>query len=97
MKSLTLKTKKFVQPSYSFPSYLCTTTVRKSGRKPDGLNFRFLFFFRPLHQRGPPIIRNKNPYPEFHGKEAEIYQPQTRYEELPRLAPPREEFRDTGM
>ena len=72
-------------------------TVRKSGRKPDGLNFRFLFFFRPLHQRGPPIIRNKNPYPEFHGKEAEIYQPQTRYEELPRLAPPREEFRDTGM
>jgi len=50
----------------------------------------------PLHQRGPPIIRNKNPYPEFHGKEAEIYQPQTRYEELPRLAPPREEFRDTG-
>ena len=62
--------------------------------KPDGFNFRF--FFRPLHQRGPPIIRNKNPYPEFHGKEAEIYQPQTRYEELPRLAPPREEFRDTG-
>ena len=55
-----------------------------------------VFFFRPLHQRGPPIIRNKNPYPEFHGKEAEIYQPQTRYEELPRLAPPREEFRDTG-
>ena len=55
-----------------------------------------IFFFRPLHQRGPPIIRNKNPYPEFHGKEAEIYQPQTRYEELPRLAPPREEFRDTG-
>ena len=54
------------------------------------------FFFRPLHQRGPPIIRNKNPYPEFHGKEAEIYQPQTRFEELPRLPPPREEFRDTG-
>ena len=57
-------------------------------------------FFRPLHQRGPPLIRNKNPYPEFHGKEAEIYQPQTRYQELqelPRLAPPREEFRDTGM
>ena len=65
-------------------------------RKPDGFNFRY-FFFRPLHQRGPPIIRNKNPYPEFHGKEAEIYQPQTRYEELPRLAPPREEFRDTGI
>lgn len=56
------------------------------------LNF---FFSRPLHQRGPPIIRNKNPYPEFHGKEAEIHQPQ-RYEELPRLAPPREEFRDSG-
>merc|ERR1712223_1363605 len=41
------------------------------------------------HQRGPPIIRNETPYPEFHGPE-EIYQPKTRFEDLPRLAPPTE-------
>ena len=41
------------------------------------------------HQRGPPIIRNESPYPEFHGTE-EIYQPKTRFEDLPRLAPPTE-------
>ena len=58
----------------------------------------FLYLFRPVHQphqRGPPIIRNKNPYPEFQEHE-EIYQPQTRYEELPRLAPPLRALEDGG-
>ena len=65
-----------------------------SKRYGKSLSFRFCFRHHAPHQRGPPIIRNETPYPEFHAQE-EIYQPQTRYEELPRL-PPIDEIRDTG-